>query len=68
IASVAVAGCGNYSTAFTLADGSSQLVTVPCSPVLTSDSKFKGDITITYRAGEKVLDLTGTGSVSGRVE
>jgi uncharacterized protein (UPF0333 family) len=67
ISSVAVAGCGTYSTAFTLADGASQLVTVTCSPVLTSGDKFKGALTITYRTGEKLLDLTGTGNVAGRV-
>jgi hypothetical protein len=68
ISSIDVAGCGNYSTAFTIADGKSALVNVTCSPVLISDDKFKGDITIIYRIGEKVMDITGTGSISGRVQ
>ena len=67
ISSIAVAGCGTDTTARTLADGASELITVTCSPVLTAGSKFKGAITITYRTGEKLLDLTGTGDISGTV-
>ena len=67
ISSIAVAGCGTNSTGITLADGASQLITVPCSPALTSGDKFKGTITITYRTGEELLDLTGTGNIAGRV-
>jgi len=68
ITSIAVAGCGTDAVAKTIADGASQLITVTCLPVLVSDDKFKGDVTIIYRIGEKVMDLTGTGSISGRVE
>jgi len=67
ISSIAIAGCGTNSTAMTMADGTSKLITVPCSPVLTSSDKFKGAITITYRTGEQLIDLTSTGDISGTV-
>jgi hypothetical protein len=67
ISSVVLSDCGTYSTPFTIQDGGNQLVTVTCSPVLTSGDKFKGSITITYRTGEKLVDLIGSGSIAGRV-
>ncbi len=68
ISSIVVSGCGTNSTNMTLADGSSQLITIPCSPVLSSGDKFKGDITINYKTGDKVVDLVGKGTISGRVQ
>ena len=68
ISSIVVAGCGTDAVAKTIEDGDSSLITVTCLPVLVSGDKFKGDITITYRIGEKVMDVTSTGSISGRVE
>lgn len=68
ISSISVIGCGSNVTAMTLADGSSSLIRVPCSTTLVSNDKFKGDVAITYRIGDKVLDLTATGSISGVVE
>ena len=68
VSNISITGCGSNVTAMTFTDGSSQLITVPCSTTLTSGDKFKGDVAIIYRIGDKVLDLTGTGSISGRVE
>ena len=68
VSSITIAGCGTNSTSMTIADGSSSVITIPCSPVLSSGGKFKGDMTITYRTGDEVMDLTGTGSVAGRVK
>ena len=68
IANITVAGCGSNLTTMTINDGASKLITVPCSPVLLSDDKFKGGITIVYAIGEKVMNVTSTGSVSGRVQ
>lgn len=67
ISSVAVSGCGTDSTARTVADGATEPVTVTCAPVLTADSRFKGDITVTYRKTGGTLDKTASGSVSGKV-
>ena len=67
ISSIAIAGCGTNSSSITLADGETQLITVPCSPVLTSDDKFSGDLTITYVTGEELVNLTSSGKVTGRV-
>jgi len=67
ITSIALSGCGTNSTSMTMADGATTLITVPCSPVLESGDKFKGTLTITYRTGDEMIDLTGSGSVSGRV-
>ena len=68
ITSIAIDNCGTNSSQMVIADGDSSIITVPCSPALTSEDKFKGDITITYRTGEEVMDLTGSGTVTGRVE
>jgi len=69
ISSIDINGCGTYSTETIIADGDSEVITVTCSPdPLVSGDKFKGDITITYRTGEEVMDLTGTGTITGRVE
>ncbi len=67
ITSIALSNCGTNSTDMTLTDGSTSLITIPCSPALTSGDKFKGTLTITYRTGEEMIDLTGSGSVAGRV-
>lgn len=67
ISNTAIAGCGANVTSMTLADGATQLITVTCSPALTSGDKFKGTLTLTYRTGDELLDLTSTGVVSGRV-
>jgi len=55
------------STAMTINQSESKLIDVPCSPTLTVGNKFKGAIKITYRTGEKLIDLTGTGDISGTV-
>lgn len=67
ISNITVAGCGSNLTSMTLADGSTQLMTVTCSPALTSGDKFSGDLTITYLTGEELVALTSSGKVTGRV-
>lgn len=67
ISNINVAGCGTNSSSMTLADGASLLITVPCTPVLTSGDKFKGTLTVTYRTGDELIDLTSTGSIAGRI-
>jgi hypothetical protein len=68
ISSVAVSGCGSYATGFLINDsGTSGTVTVPCSPALTKDNKFKGDITITYTKSGGTLAQTATGSITKKV-
>ncbi len=67
ISNINVAGCGTNSSSMTLADGASLLITVPCTPGLTSGDKFKGTLTVTYRTGDELIDLTSTGSIAGRI-
>jgi len=66
INNITVENCGTNGTTMTINDGDSQLINVPCS--LNSGDKFKGDITIAYLTGDKLINLTGTGSITGRVE
>ncbi len=58
------AGCAN-NTAMTLLDGDAKLIFVPCTTA--NSGKINEDIKITYKLGEKLVDLTGTGSVRGTV-
>jgi len=67
IINISVTGCGTNSTVPNMADGSTQLVDVVCSPALVSTDKFRGTITINYRTGEELLDLRSTGVILGRV-
>ena len=68
ISSFVIAGCGTNATAMTLADQATQLVTVTCSPALTSGDKFTGDVSITYTpTSGGLLDMTASGSVTVKV-
>jgi uncharacterized protein (UPF0333 family) len=67
VGSVAVDGCGTYSTPFTINDSKTQQVDVTCSPALVSGAKFKGDITITYKKSGGTLPQISTGSITKKV-
>ena len=71
ITSIEVVGCGTATYLLTadqiVADGGTKLVSVTCAPVLVLDDKFKGSVIISYRTGEELLDLSGTGTIIGRV-
>jgi hypothetical protein len=67
ISRIAIFGCGADATGMTLADGTTRLVTLGCIPPLKSGDKFRGALTLTYRTGDELLDLTSTGTISGRV-
>jgi hypothetical protein len=58
--------CAN-NTAITMADGTSQLIVVPCNPALTAEDKFSENLVITYVTGEELVTLTSSGRVTGRV-
>ena len=65
ITSIGIAGCTANATNIVILDGGTHLVGVACT--LTSGDKFKGAISIVYRTGDELLDLTGTGNIVGRV-
>jgi uncharacterized protein (UPF0333 family) len=68
ISSVTIAGCGNNTTGYTLADQATQLVTITCGSNLTSGEKFSGDVSITYTpTSGGVLNMTSSGSVVVKV-
>ena len=66
ISNINVVGCGSNGTDMTLQDGDSMLITVPCTGLVSGD-KFKGTLTVTYRTGDELIDLTSTGSIAGRI-
>jgi len=65
ISSVAIAGCGTSAAIGTVADQSLTTVTVSCSP--TAGSKFKGDISVTYRKAGSGIDQTSSGQIVSKV-
>jgi len=67
IQSVVVSGCGTDTTVISITEGSAVPVIVACDPALTVGNTFKGDITITYRKTGSLVDLTSTGTISGKV-
>ncbi len=67
VSSVVVSGCGTSAAIGSVAADSLTTVAVTCTPALTSGSKFKGDITITYKKTSSALDLTSSGSIVSKV-
>ena len=67
IASVAVAGCGTYSTPTEVSAGSASTIIVTCSPVLIAGNNFKGDITIIYTKAGSLVELTSTGTIAEKI-
>jgi len=63
VSSVDISGCNSTAAApGTVAAGSVQTITVPCT--LSADTTFKGDITITYRKLGSGVDLQSTGAMT----
>jgi len=56
---------GTYTTE--LKSGESSTFTASCTPSLTSGSRFKADIVITYDEVDGLTDLVKTGSILGKV-
>ncbi len=68
VLSISLSGCGIDTTGYTFADQATQLITIACSPALTSGSKFTGDVSITYTPTDGgVLNMTSAGSVTVKV-
>jgi uncharacterized protein (UPF0333 family) len=65
VTSVAVAGCGTVNSVGSAAADSLTTVTVPCT--LTANTKFKGDITVSYRKMTSNLDVTSSGQLVSKV-
>lgn len=66
--SVAISGLGcvgSNTSISEIADGGLKTITIPCTP--TVNSKFKGDITITYKKEGSNLDLTSSGTIVSKV-
>ncbi len=68
ITSTAVSGCGTDATDYTVNASLMQIVRINCSPALTVDNTFKGDITINYRKSTSGVDLASTGTVTDKVK
>ncbi len=68
VLSVGVSGCGTDTTGYTMADQTTQLVSVTCSPALTSGEKFSGDVSVLYTPTiDGLLNMTSSGSVTVEV-
>jgi len=67
LSSIAIAGCGTNSSGIIMADQTTKLVAVTCSPAITSGEKFSGDVTITYRPTGGEIDMKSSGSVTVEV-
>lgn len=71
IQSVVISGCGTYSTPTSIIEGNSTIVSVTCTDLLPTGLEagktFKGDITINYQKTGSTVDLTSTGTISGKV-
>jgi len=66
LSSVVISKCGTNATTQVIADGAiSTPIEVACT--LTSGSRFKGDITVSYTTAGSTITQTSTGSVSGKV-
>lgn len=67
VSSVAIAGCGTYSTAFPIADQGTKTVPVTCNQTLTVGSKFNGAVSVTYIVTDGTLPQIASGSVTVKV-
>ena len=68
ITSTTVSSCGTDSTDYTVNASLLQVVRINCSPTLTTDDTFKGDITINYRKSGSSVDLASTGTITDKVK
>lgn len=70
VTSITVSGCsGTVSPAlsFVMPDQNLTVFTIACSPSLTPNQKFQGDITISYTKAGSSLTLTSTGQLVDQV-
>ena len=62
-----ITGCGTQTTDYSVADSALQAIAVTCSPALTTASRFKGDVKISYTTTGSSITQVATGSISGKV-
>ncbi len=68
ISTVNITGCGANTTRMTIADQGTQLVSVTCSPALTSGEKFNGDVSVKYTpTSGGLINMTSSGSITVKV-
>ncbi len=62
---ISVINCADDLASHTIADGSTYTATLACTP--SAGSKFKGDITVTYKKSGGTLDQRSTGQMTAKV-
>ncbi len=68
VTSTTVSNCGTDGTDYTVNASLMQVIRITCSPTLTVDNSFKGDISISYRKSGSNVDLASTGTITDKVK